>query len=240
MSKRTNASMMPDQPKEDITFEPFARPTWWQRIRHKFTNKPVKYLTGSGTEVITIPHKNDVPALFSKKDGIEKLVRQIEKQARAVVIDHSTAKGRKEVKSLAAKVSRSKTLIDDIRKDAEAGTPGPWRIGSHDPKRGIWVGGSNEGGGSGLPYLWFGHTINFPDDYEANAARIARVPEMEAALIAADALAEALEAAYSFIFDEYYEPNRDDGECLPNHARDTVDKITSAIAAYRKATGGDT
>jgi hypothetical protein len=48
VSKRTNASMMPDHTKEDITFEPFARPTWWQRIRHKFTNKPVKYLTGSG------------------------------------------------------------------------------------------------------------------------------------------------------------------------------------------------
>tara|TARA_R110000737_G_scaffold212309_3_gene229752 strand:- start:1901 stop:2926 length:1026 start_codon:yes stop_codon:yes gene_type:complete len=71
----------------------------------------------TGTEVITIPHKNDVPALFSKKDGIEKLVRQIEKQARAVVIDHSTAKGRKEVKSLAAKVSRSKTLIDEVGKE---------------------------------------------------------------------------------------------------------------------------
>ena len=32
----------------DPRWEPFARPTWWQRIRHKFTNKPVKYLTGSG------------------------------------------------------------------------------------------------------------------------------------------------------------------------------------------------
>ena len=71
----------------------------------------------TGTELITIPHKTDVPALFSTKDGISKLVDRIEKEARAVVIDHSTAKGRKEVKSLAAKVVRSKTLIDGVRKE---------------------------------------------------------------------------------------------------------------------------
>ena len=71
------------------------------------------------------------------------------------------------------------TLIDDIRADRGAGTPGPWRIGNHDPMRGIWIGGSNENGGAVLPYLWFGHTINFPNEYEANARRIARVPELE-------------------------------------------------------------
>ena len=71
----------------------------------------------TGTELITIPHKTDVPALFSTKGGIEGLVAKIEKEARAVVIDHSTAKGRKEVKSLAAKVSRSKTLIDEVGKE---------------------------------------------------------------------------------------------------------------------------
>ena len=73
--------------------------------------------TQEGTDLITIPHKTDVPALFTEKGGIEKLVSRIEKEARAVVIDHSTAKGRKEVKSLAAKVSRSKTLIDEVGKE---------------------------------------------------------------------------------------------------------------------------
>ena len=87
------------------------------------------------------------------------------------------------------------TLMEGIRADREAGTPGPWRIGNHDPKRGIWVGGSNENGGAVLPYLWFGHTINFPNEYEANARRIARVPELEAIALAADELEEAL-AAY--------------------------------------------
>ncbi len=71
----------------------------------------------TGTDLITIPHKTDVPALFTSRDGIAKLVKRIEDEARAVVIDHSTAKGRKAVKSLAAKVSRSKTLIDDVGKE---------------------------------------------------------------------------------------------------------------------------
>lgn len=73
--------------------------------------------TDAGTEIITIPHKTDVPALFGKKDGIANLVDKIEKEALSIVIDHSTAKGRKEVKSLAAKVSRSKTLIDEVGKE---------------------------------------------------------------------------------------------------------------------------
>lgn len=74
----------------------------------------------TGTDLITIPHKTDVPALFAKEGGIAALVARIEKEARAVVIDHSTAKGRKEVKSLAAKVSRSKTLIDEVGAEQNA------------------------------------------------------------------------------------------------------------------------
>jgi hypothetical protein len=71
----------------------------------------------TGTELITIPHKTDVPALFAKDGGIAGLVARIEKEARAVATDISTAKGRTAVKSLAAKVSRSKTLIDEVGKE---------------------------------------------------------------------------------------------------------------------------
>ena len=74
----------------------------------------------TGTDLITIPHKADVPALFAKEGGIEALVARIEKEALAIVIDHSTAKGRKEIKSLAAKVSRSKTLIDEVGAEQNA------------------------------------------------------------------------------------------------------------------------
>lgn len=72
---------------------------------------------GTGAEIITIPHKASVPDLFKRKDGIANLVTEIEKQARSYVSDISTPKGRKDVKSLAAKVSRSKTLIDEVRKE---------------------------------------------------------------------------------------------------------------------------
>jgi hypothetical protein len=76
--------------------------------------------TAEGTEIITIPHKADVPALFAKKGGIAGLIAAIEKQALSVVIDVSTPVGRKDAKSLAAKVSRSKTLIDECGKEENA------------------------------------------------------------------------------------------------------------------------
>lgn len=64
-----------------------------------------------------LPHKTDVPALFSKEGGIADLVAEIEKQALSFAIDTSTEAGRKEAKSLAATVSRSKTLIDEVGKE---------------------------------------------------------------------------------------------------------------------------
>jgi hypothetical protein len=73
--------------------------------------------TAETTEIISIPHKSDVPALFSKEGGIEGLVKRIEKEARSIVIDATTPMGRKDAKSLAAKVSRSKTLIDEVGKE---------------------------------------------------------------------------------------------------------------------------
>lgn len=69
------------------------------------------------TDIITLPHKSDVPALFTKEGGIARLVAQIEKEALAIVIDATTPVGRKDAKSLAAKVSRSKNLIDEVGKE---------------------------------------------------------------------------------------------------------------------------
>lgn len=68
------------------------------------------------TDVITIPNKADVPAIFENKK-IEQLVESIEKQVRSTVIDHTTPVGRKAIKSLAMKVSRSKTLIDEVGRE---------------------------------------------------------------------------------------------------------------------------
>jgi hypothetical protein len=68
------------------------------------------------TDLITIPTKADVPALFAKEGAIDALVSRIEEEARSVVQDYSNDKGRKAAKTLAAKVSRSKTLIDEVGK----------------------------------------------------------------------------------------------------------------------------
>lgn len=71
----------------------------------------------AGTDISVLPERADIPALFEKEKGIETLVKTIETEVRKEAIDVSTAKGRKAAKSLAAKVSRSKTLIDEVGKE---------------------------------------------------------------------------------------------------------------------------
>lgn len=69
------------------------------------------------TDLTTLPEKSKIPAYFAKEKGVEELVSLIEKEARAIHQDYSTDAGRKAAKQLAAKVSRSKTLIDEVGKD---------------------------------------------------------------------------------------------------------------------------
>lgn len=79
------------------------------------------------------------------------------------------------------------TLIDDIRKDREAGTPGEWRV--LDGKHSLQIHSEKH---------WIANIKceSCPAHEDANARRIARVPEMEAALIAAD---EALQKADALV-----------------------------------------
>jgi hypothetical protein len=92
------------------------------------------------------------------------------------------------------------TLITDIRKDREVGSGGAWewRVDT-DNIRALMTGGRIAAG-----WIAFAHdpenTVGDADgeedhrqEAEANMARIARVPEMEAALLAADELAQAIE-----------------------------------------------
>lgn len=55
-------------------------------------------------------------ALFTEKDEFEKLYAQIKQQTDAHEPDVSTTKGRDEIKSLAYKVTRTKTTLDDLGK----------------------------------------------------------------------------------------------------------------------------
>lgn len=61
------------------------------------------------------------PAIFSDHDAIDKIVSDIEAKVRATPTDISTAKGRKEVASLAFKVARSKTALDEMGKSLVSG-----------------------------------------------------------------------------------------------------------------------
>jgi len=62
-----------------------------------------------------------VPAEVFKPDGTKPLIDKIEKAVAEFVPDISTDKGRKEVASFAHKIARSKTLLDGMGKELNAG-----------------------------------------------------------------------------------------------------------------------
>ena len=66
------------------------------------------------TDLIVVP-PDQIDALF-QPDGAKQLFDALAEKACALVEDVDTVKGRKAIASIAAKVSRSKTLIDDLGK----------------------------------------------------------------------------------------------------------------------------
>jgi colicin import membrane protein len=60
------------------------------------------------------------PADLFAEGGVDAIVEKIEQEARAVLIDISTDTGRKECASLAYKIARSKTALDDMGKNLVA------------------------------------------------------------------------------------------------------------------------
>ena len=59
----------------------------------------------------------DPVKLLCEPGNLEELLRKIEKEATKDVPDVSTATSRKEIGSIAYKVARSKTILDDVGKD---------------------------------------------------------------------------------------------------------------------------
>ena len=72
------------------------------------------------TTLISIPDGVNVATLFAEKGRIEKIVTEIEKAARSEVSDVATKAGREAITSLAFKVARSKTTIDEAGKALNA------------------------------------------------------------------------------------------------------------------------
>lgn len=64
--------------------------------------------------------ENQLIDLFKKENGIKPILEEIEKACLSLVFDPSTEQGRKDAKSLARKVSSSKTLLVKIGKESVA------------------------------------------------------------------------------------------------------------------------
>ncbi len=64
--------------------------------------------------------KHNAMAVFTTKEQLDPLIEAIEKEARSLVPDVSTKKGRDAIASMAHKVARSKTYIDNAGKDLVA------------------------------------------------------------------------------------------------------------------------
>ncbi|TNH43789.1 hypothetical protein [Photorhabdus luminescens] len=69
---------------------------------------------------LVIIEKQNALSVFTNNDAIEKIINQIESEVKGIVPDLTTAKGRKEIASLAYKVSQTKSYIDNIGKDLVA------------------------------------------------------------------------------------------------------------------------
>ena len=71
------------------------------------------------TDLVVIEKKNAI-AVFTSNDQLDPLIEAIEKEARSLVPDVTTKKGRDAIASMAHKVARSKTYIDNAGKDLVA------------------------------------------------------------------------------------------------------------------------
>lgn len=71
------------------------------------------------TDLVVIEKKNAM-AVFTNNDQLDPLIELIEKEVRSLVPDVTTKKGRDAIASMAHKVARSKTYIDNAGKDLVA------------------------------------------------------------------------------------------------------------------------
>lgn len=68
------------------------------------------------TTALSIPTGTALAAVFSKPEDIDPIIQRIRDEVKSHAPDLTTDKGRKEIASLAYKVSRSKTALDDAGK----------------------------------------------------------------------------------------------------------------------------
>lgn len=73
-------------------------------------------MTPAPGTALTIPEPTQLATIFRAENGLDPIIARIEAEARTHVPDTSTKKGRDAIASLAHKVARSKTMLDDAGK----------------------------------------------------------------------------------------------------------------------------
>ncbi len=68
------------------------------------------------TTAVAIPGKADLAIMFRRTDGIDPILKRIEDEVRQHIPDVTTKKGRDAIASLAYRVARSKTILDEAGK----------------------------------------------------------------------------------------------------------------------------
>lgn len=115
------------------------------------------------------------------------------------------------------------SMIEDIKRDREAGTPGPWSAFTDDtaPHTNIV---------SPVPHTSCVFSLAGRDKRHPDIDRLCRVPDMEAALIAAEELADAAECI------RHWHDAMADGSGMVVSS-EHVHKLREKVTAYRAATG---
>lgn len=78
----------------------------------------------------------DIETVFTK-DGVDPLLKQIKDEVAKFVPDISTKDGQKEIRSMANKIARSKTLLDDLGKELVSGWKAKSRVVDQARKK-LW------------------------------------------------------------------------------------------------------
>lgn len=72
------------------------------------------------SDLVTLPERSTAVQVFSTENGLDPFLAKIREEIDGFIPDVSTAKGRKEIASIAYKVAQSKTALDNLGKELVA------------------------------------------------------------------------------------------------------------------------
>lgn len=90
--------------------------------------------TTSGSNELLVLEKHSIENIF-KEGGLDPILQSIENTVKTTVLDVTTKKGRKEIASLAAKIARSKTALDNAGKDLVSGIKAKAKVIDNERKK---------------------------------------------------------------------------------------------------------